>query len=102
MSGLKLGEQPTDLVGVFGLLRHKADERTPSSMASRACSIWWFKMSRRSQADGMAHSIQPRFPPRCRRKGGFLPPTESLTGGKPLDGESLHEFSVGLALARNH
>ena len=26
---LKLGEQPTDRVGVFGLLLHKAHERTP-------------------------------------------------------------------------
>ena len=70
--GLKLGEQPKDRVGVFGLLLHKAHERTPLVDGERACSIWWFKMSRRSRADGMAHSIQPRFPPSCRRTGGFF------------------------------
>ena len=106
--GLKPSEQPTDLVGVFGLLLHKAHERTPlvDGEFERVRSGG----SRCRGVRGRTAFYTTRFCPVPTT--GLLPvdaalgenssATESLTGGETLDCESLHEFSVGLALARNH
>ena len=107
MKGKGVPEQPRRGLSRLGAAAHKRESRPRKLLETNDGR----RYSRRPFAFGSQRNTTTReYQPTGERKlsaaspvsPNFLRPPSGRDGGKALDGESLHELGVALALARNH